>query len=316
MQVKRILIIKPSSMGDIIHGLLIAESIKRQLPEVRIDWVVRREFAPLVRLAQAVNRIYIFERDGGISGFVRLIREIRTERYDWVLDMQGLARSGILTFFSKAGRKVGRSDAREGAGLAYGEKTAALPRGKPIHAVKILAGFLKVLGLNVELPESIRFKPTSFDFSLPTLEDDSRRLLIFPESRRVGKNWPGYESLTRYGLSARSNLQIIWCGHVPFTPVKSIDSERWINLTGKTGIDQLPQLMESAHCVLSNDSGPMHLAAALGRPLVAIFGPTDPARFGPYPHSEKRHRILRCEDGNMSAPDVDTVKDALFDVLD
>ncbi len=90
---QRILIIKPSSMGDIIHGLLIAEAIKTQLPKVSIDWVVRSEFAGLVQASAVIDHTYIFERAAGVGGFVRLIREVRRERYDALLDLQGLART-------------------------------------------------------------------------------------------------------------------------------------------------------------------------------------------------------------------------------
>jgi len=312
---KRILIIKPSSMGDIIHGLLVAEAIHAQLPDVTIDWVVRREFAPLVQSARVIDHTYIFERDGGVSAFVKLIGEIRRERYDAVLDMQGLARSGILTFFAKAGRKIGRADAREGAGLACREKTAPFLKGEAVHAAKILAGFLDVLGLNNTLSEAVRFDASASELVWPTLAEGQRRLLIFPESRRAEKNWSGYESLTRELLEALPNLQILWCGHVPCDPDEAFDTDRFTNLTGKTGIDQLPQLLSSADCVVSNDSGPMHLAAALARPLVAIFGPTDPARFGPYPKNNDKQRVLRRADGDIRSLTVEEVRDSVLDLL-
>jgi ADP-heptose:LPS heptosyltransferase len=121
--IQRILIIKPSSMGDIIHGLLVAEAIQAQLPNVSIDWVVRREFAELVDAASVIDQTFIFKRTGGIRGFVRLMRAIRAQRYDVVIDLQGLARTGILTRVARAPRKLGRSDARECAWLGYTEST-------------------------------------------------------------------------------------------------------------------------------------------------------------------------------------------------
>ena len=311
---KRLLIIKPSSMGDIIHGLLVAESIKAQLPGVIIDWVVRREFAPLIDSASAIDHTLIFERKGGLGSFFTLIRKIRQTRYDAVLDMQGLARSGILTFCAKAFRKIGRSDAREGAGLACREITSALPNGSPIHAVKILSGFLEVLGLEPTLPSSICFDASTKALILPPC-DGLRRVVIFPESRRTEKNWSGYEALTRRLLDSEYDLQVIWCGHVPFEASHAMDSNNFYNLTGETQVDQLPELLNSADCVLSNDSGPMHLAAALARPLVALFGPTDPARFGPFPTDSQRQRVIRCADGDMASLNIQEVEQALFEVL-
>lgn len=312
---KRILIIKPSSMGDIIHGLLIAEAIQTQLPTVTIDWVVRREFSELVQAAAVIEHTYIFDRSAGVGGFMRLMREVRSQRYDAVLDLQGLARTGILTFVAHAQRKIGRSDARECAGLSYHEKTAALPAGQPPHAVKILSAFLPLLGLKEELPTSLSFKVPGVAVALPEPAAGGRRVVLFPESRRAEKNWMEYEPLTRWLLQQSNVGQIVWCGHVLFEPTAALEDARFINLTGKTGIAQLPELLNAADCVVSNDSGPMHLAAALGRPLVTLFGPTAPERFGPYPPVAERQRVIRRADGDMSSITLEEVGQAVMDLL-
>jgi ADP-heptose:LPS heptosyltransferase len=313
---QRILIVKPSSMGDIIHGLLIAESIKAQVPSVSIDWVVRREFSELVQAAAVIDRTYIFDRSAGVKGFIRLIRAVRTQRYDAVLDLQGLARTGILTLTAHAKRKLGRSDARECAWIGYNEKTPALPAGQPPHAVKILSAFLPLLGLQETLPQSLSFKTPDVPVALPELVEGGKRVVLFPESRRAEKNWMGYEALTRCLLDQSMVGQIVWCGHVPFEASKPIEDSRLVNLTGKTGIAQLPELLNAADCVVSNDSGPMHLAAALGRPLVTLFGPTAPERFGPYPPAPDRQRVIRRADGDMSSITLEEVSGAVCALLE
>jgi heptosyltransferase-1 len=314
--IQRILIVKPSSMGDIIHGLLIAEAIQAQLPAVSIDWVVRREFAELVEAASVIDHTYIFERSAGVGGFVRLIREVRTQRYDAVLDLQGLARTGILTVAAHAKRKLGRSDARECAWIGYNEKTPALPAGQPPHAVKILSAFLPLLGLKEELPRSLSFDAPEVAVALPELSAGGKRVVLFPESRRAEKNWMGYEALTRWLLDQPEVGQVVWCGHVPFEASQPIEDDRLVNLTGQTGIAQLPELLNAADCVVSNDSGPMHLAAALGRPLVTLFGPTAPERFGPYPPVEARQRVIRRADGDMSSITLEEVGEAVRSMLE
>ncbi len=311
----RILIIKPSSLGDIIHGLLVAQAIRAQLPELQIDWVVRKEFADIVKAAKAIDRCYIFERKGGLKAFKRLIHEIRQESYDAVLDLQGLARSGILTAATKAPRKLGRSDAREGATLAYREKTPKLPKHPPTHAATILSSFLPMLGLEPTLSHRIEFKPAPSPLKLIAPGNGAKRVVLFPESRRAEKNWSGYEALTSELLKRDKIGQVIWCGHQRVHPESALEDDRFINLTEKTSIDQLPELMRSADCIVSNDSGPMHLAASLGRPLVTLFGPTLPERFGPFPSIPEQQRIIRRADGNMASISLDEVTTAVLKVL-
>ncbi|HKK19047.1 MAG TPA: glycosyltransferase family 9 protein, partial [Opitutales bacterium] len=281
---RRILIIKPSSMGDIIHGLLVAEAIRAQLPEVKIDWVVRQEFSRLVKASFAVERCFIFERKAGVGAFVGLLRELRTESYDAVLDMQGLARSGIMALAARTPRRIGRFDAREGAKWLCREHIAKPAGEPPWHAVEILAGFLPALGLERKVRPGLCFKQSDgADDLLPPLPEGKMRVIVFPESRRTEKNWSGYDELTAELIGLDPVGQVVWCGHLPCEPRRAMPETAFVNLTAQTGVDALPALLESAHCVVSNDSGPMHLAAALGRPLVALFGPTSPRQFGPYP---------------------------------
>jgi len=276
---KRILIIKPSSMGDIIHGLLVAEAIRAQLPQVRIDWVVRQEFAPLVEAASAVDRSFIFHRKAGVGGFFKLLRQLRRESYDAVLDMQGLARSGIVALAAHAPRRIGRFDAREGAQWLCRELIEKPEGEPPWHAVEILAGFLPALGLERRVEPGLRFIASAADSAtglLPPPPAGEERIIIFPESRRAEKNWNGFEELTTRLLGLDGVGQVVWCGHLACEPEQAMPKTGFVNLTARTGIDALPGLLEAADCVVSNDSGPMHLAAALGRPLVALFGPTSP----------------------------------------
>src|SRR4051812_25015503 len=146
-----ILIIKPSSLGDIVHGLQVATSLKAQRPDLRISWVVREIFAPIVRACEAVDRVFVFERNAGAKGFLRLTKELRKLKFDYVFDFQGLLRTGLMTSRTHAKKKVGRSDAREMSGLFYDEKVPLPADGKRSHAIDILLQFAPVLGLKPEL---------------------------------------------------------------------------------------------------------------------------------------------------------------------
>src|SRR5437763_17090446 len=107
-----LLIIKPSSLGDIVHALQVATSLKAQRDDLRISWVARAIFAPIVRACEAVDHVYVFERNAGAKGFLRLSQEIRKKQFDYVFDTQGLVRTGLITSRAHATHTVGRSDTR------------------------------------------------------------------------------------------------------------------------------------------------------------------------------------------------------------
>ncbi|HCJ11588.1 MAG: hypothetical protein A2Y14_02945 [Verrucomicrobia bacterium GWF2_51_19] len=279
----RILIIKPSSLGDIIHGLQMADVLKKNL-NAHITWVARDCFAPIVRACEAVDNIIVFERS--CWGFWKVMRAIRAETFDVVLDLQGLARTGLWTFFARAKDKYGRSDARELSGLFYSKK-AALPSSEVPHALDILLNFLPLFGQNPEVQVPLAFKPT------PVAPELMKAILLFPESRRQEKEWPHFEALTEALIAHFPQTPIAWLGNV-YKPTQ-LSSAHFFNLMGETGLELLPSLMQTSVCVVANDSGPMHLAAALQMPVVALFGPTDERRFGPYPLSEKRNTVLSCQ---------------------
>src|SRR5687768_16075928 len=153
-----LLIIKPSSLGDIVQALQVATSLKAQVDHLRISWVVREIFAPIVRACEAVDKVYVFERKAGAKGFVRLMRDMRKTTFDYVFDMQGLLRTGLMTSRTRATRKVGRTDAREWSGVFYDEKVPLPPDGRRSHALDILLQFCRVLDAAPELRGELKFK--------------------------------------------------------------------------------------------------------------------------------------------------------------
>ncbi|WP_309400352.1 glycosyltransferase family 9 protein [Cerasicoccus maritimus] len=294
--------IKPSSLGDIIHGLQVAESIRLQLDGAQIDWVARDIFAPMVEACDTVSRVLPFYRGGGFGAFGQLIADIRDVDYDWVLDMQGLARSGVMAACSKTPRKhrIGRSDAREGSALACGVK-AKLPPGDAPHAVDILREFMSVMGLENQLLGALTFSDPHH--ALPELPNGY--YLLFPGSRRAEKEWPGFLELTELLLG--DGETVVWGGDVSAEGNAHWPSDRFFNLTAQTALDVLPMMIASAKVTVCNDSGPMHLAAAMGRPVIGIFGPTPPERYGPYPLSAPSNRVVRAPEGELSLLRSDTV---------
>ncbi len=310
-----ILIIKPSSFGDIIHGLQAAQSIRRQLPGCRISWVVREIFYPLVRSCEAVDECFIFNRHRWLTGFGKLLWEVRREPFDVVLDMQGLARSGLIALAARADRKIGRFDARELSALACRERIELPAGGKGSHAVEILFQFLPAIGCEPMIHGPLEFRhPVIRCFDPELLEGGP--LVIFPDSRRPEKQWPYFDGLVVALLEEFPDTPIVLAGSSEisgnFAPSRD---GRLRNLIGLTAIDELIPVVSKARLVIANDSGPMHLAAAIGTPVLALFGPTDPERYGPFPLIKVTNQVLSAPDGDLAKLEIETVLDEIESIL-
>lgn len=296
-----VLIIKPSSLGDIVHGLQVVASLKEQLPDLQVSWIVRDIFAPLVRSAEGVDRAYVFRRDAGVVGFFRLMKEVRQTTFDYVFDMQGLLRTGLMTFRALASKKkVGLADAREGATFFYDEKVPLPEGGTRSHSVDKLLQFCPVLGAKPELQGEIRFREVA-NLNLSHLESPSGRspILMFPDSRRTDKRWMGFKELTELILREDRRRRVVWAGSNYVPDKNAFLPEQFLNLTGNTSVVSLPSLVQRSRWVISNESGPMHLAAALGVPVLAILGPSDPQILGPYPLRSPTNFVIQAPVGDL-----------------
>jgi ADP-heptose:LPS heptosyltransferase len=295
-----LLVIKPSSLGDIVQGLQVATSLKAQVRDLRISWIVREMFAPIVRACEAVDAVYVFERRGGTKGFLRLMAEVRKTRFDYVFDMQGLLRTGLMAKRARAGCKVGRSDAREWSGLFYDRKVPLPPEGRRSHALDILLQFCPVLGAEPQLRGHLRFRDAdSLNLRFADGRGGARPIVMFPDSRRADKKWGGFKQLTELLLREDKSRKVIWAGNNPVADRGAFPAAQFLNLTGNTSLVSLPSLIRKADWVVSNDSGPMHLAAALGVRVFAIFGPTDPALYGPYPLGGPNSHVIQAPVGDL-----------------
>ncbi len=295
-----LLIIKPSSLGDIVQALQVATSLKAQVDDLRISWVVREMFAPIVRACEAVDRVYVFERKAGTKGFLKLMREVRTTKFDYVFDMQGLLRTGLMTSRARAKHKVGRSDAREWSGLFYNQRVPLPPDGRRSHAMDILLQFAPVLGAKPELRGSLRFREAdSLNLKFADGRGGSKPYVLFPDSRRADKNWGGFKQLTEMLLREDRTRKVVWAGSTVLPDRGAYPASQFLNMTGNTSLVSLPTLVKKAEWVICNDSGPMHLAAALGVRVLAIFGPTDPRLFGPYPIGGPLNHVIQAPVGDL-----------------
>lgn len=310
----RLLIIKPSSLGDIVHALQMVARLREGFDgQLEVSWIARDTFAPLVEASPLVDRVFRFYRRDGVAGFFRLMKEVRRERFDCVLDLQGLARTGLMTVASRAERKVGRADAREGARWCYGELVPQPPVPGPPHAVQVLLEFCRVFSVDPVPGPDLWFRsPEGVGDTVAgrAVAAGKNFAVLLPGSRHARKCWPGYGGLTRRLLEEEKDLQVIWAGtEAPPGEMPAVGG-RFTDLIGKTSLTELAWLLRHAAVVVANDSGPCHLAVAQGVRTLALFGPTDPVRYGPFPPNRPGCAVVRAPGGRWENLEVETVLEA------
>lgn len=294
---RKILIVKPSSLGDVVHSLPFLNAMKSCFPHAEIHWLIARGLEelvtghPMIDTCISINKDTwkkISEAGRTLSEVKQLFERLRGERYDLVIDLQGLLRSGILTMATRAPVRVGFREAREGSRLFYNKKVTG---GRDLHAVD---RYLKVA-------DSLGCEKAPLCFPFPLVQDTSDRrreltggsddyAVMVPGARWQTKIWPAeYFGLLAAQLPIKTFI-VGGTGDISIAEAVVRASEgRAVSLAGKTSLQELISIIRGARLVCSNDSGPMHIAAACTVPVVAIFGPTSPARTGPYGDG---HRII------------------------
>jgi ADP-heptose:LPS heptosyltransferase len=310
----RILIVKPSALGDIIHGMVVVSELKAQLPDCVIDWVVGDAFCDIIRQSGIAQKVFVYERHGGLSGLVRLGLEIRKEPvYDYVFDMQGLARSGIVTLIAKSINKIGRKDSRELSMLAYSQ-TISYPG--PAHAIDILKEFLTIVGCNNEVsglvPELGNVHSSEFESFLASEVGSNRIICLFPESQRPEKEWHLFSCIVPELLKNTTNTLIFVLGKRKDRFFDGV-SPRFFDLRSMTSLADIVFLIKNSALVIANDSGPLHISAALGRQTFGLFTETDPFFFGPYPLSKASNMALQL---NNSDEEIGIVVNTALEMLE
>lgn len=284
----RVLIVKLSSLGDLFHALPAVHAVREGL-DAEIDWVAQTPYVELVRRFSDVRRVIAFPRRGAAAARLRFLRELRQEKYELVLDMQGLLKSALAARLARGDLRIGPSYHREGSRLFYDQ--VAGPHRPQRHAVEQALDMARHLGL---APGPVQF-PTAFE--APRVAGPPPRIALVPCSRWATKNWP-LDRFAEVGRGLRDSvggeLRIIGgpedeaaCGHLAAAVPGAI------NTCGKTSLPEMAGLLGAMDLVISVDTGPMHVAAAQGVPVLAIFGATDPVRTGPYGHG---HHVLHTHD--------------------
>ncbi len=282
----RILVIKLSSLGDLANALPAVRVLKERTGAA-LDWAVQPEYAALLACCPDVDRMMVFPRRNFLRGLFPFLRALRRERYDAIVDLQGLLKSALVARLARGGRRYGPAWAREGAHWFYDAQPPRRP-GPRGHAVDecLDVAVLAAPGAGPAPAPLLEFPEAKSDGS------PGPHVAFVPFSRWATKNWP-LDKFAELGrrLAAEMGCQIRILGG-PEDEAQGEDLARQIggaarNLCGKTDLPGLCALLKSMDLLVTVDSGPMHWADALGVPLVAVFGATDPARTGPYRQQDR-----------------------------
>lgn len=294
----KILVIKPSSLGDVVHTLPAIRLLKKSVPECDITWLVNEAYAELVERCPDVDDVILFHRSRWAKArywpeISEFIGKLRQEEFDVALDFQGLFRSGAIARLSAAPRRIGFQGARECAAWFYNEKVL-LP-ANITHAIMknvFLVRSAFHLTAAVEMPELVSCqqdrKMVEALSRVYDLKADAPLFAVAPVTRWQSKTWP-----VDFFVNVINKLY----EHCPEADVVLLGTEaekasgkliskgaegRPRNLMGELSFGMLIELLRRCRAVLACDSGPMHLAAALGVPVVALFGATSPEMTGPF----------------------------------
>ena len=296
-----ILIVRLGSLGDIIHAIPAAAALRRAYPLARIDWLVDVRHRELLDLVPVVDqRIAVHTSSPG--SVIETIRRLRRVRYDAAIDLQGLLKSAVLARLSGARRVIGFPAPllRERAAGAFYTDAAGEPAA---HVIDKNLSALKAVGIrvpDVEFPLDDR-RPDIVAAARANLKAGAseRFAIINPGAAWRNKRWPPvYFAEVARALKARYGLQsiVLWGpGEQQLAQDVVSASDATAAMSPPTTIADLVSLIKAATIMISGDTGPMHVAGAVGTPIVGIFGPTDPARNGPWGEDDRSvSRFASC----------------------
>jgi lipopolysaccharide heptosyltransferase I len=308
----RFLIVRLGALGDIVHAIPVAAAVRRLVESAKVDWLVSSAHREILDLVPVIDRrLVINDRTGagGGASLLSAVRELRRTRYDVAIDLQGLVKSALLARSSGAPRVIGFSAryAREGLARLFYTETHDPGRGgiydarETRHVVDINLGVLQLLGIKPGKPEFPIDHVESVAARRAAERTNGRYALLNPGAAWSNKRWPP----DRFGglasaLRDRHGLMsvVLWGpGEEKLADGTAAASRGAAVPAGKTTVADIVALARGAAVMVSGDTGPTHIASAVGTPLVGIYGPTRPVRNGPLAPEDvivSRDTICRC----------------------
>jgi heptosyltransferase I len=283
-----VVIVLLSAIGDVVHGMPIATSLRRAWPETRIHWIIQPVGHGLVAPHPAVDEFHLYDRKAGLPGFAALRRQFTGRRFDLAIGLQVYLKAGLITAMLPAGRKLGfdRARARD---LNWLFTTERIPPHEPQHVEDQYFEFLDYLNVPIAAEWEFGFSESECKARERFFEPiEAPTLAVVLRTTRPGKNWP----LDRYARVleiAESDLGLKPVLIGSRAPAEAAAAAELLRLTRSRPIHALENdlrrlawILDGADYALSPDTGPLHVAVALGTPTVGLYGYTDPKRVGPY----------------------------------
>jgi len=318
-KVMNILIVKLSAIGDVVHTLPSLDALRHLYPRAHITWVIEAAAADLITGHPCLDLVLVSHRKrwqketspGNIANnlgeIISFIKELRSRRYDLVIDFHGLFKSAVLVGLSGGVRKLGYDSMQEGSGLFYNEK---IPEDMTKHAVDRYLDFPAHLAAQagkapVAGPPAFLIPWDNHNehnvtalLTKNNLDEEAPFVAINPVALWPTKLWrEDLFAALADRIAQELGIPVVFTGSQDERPyldaiAQHVPAGHIVNLAGQTNLKDLACLYRRAALVVTTDSGPMHIAAAVGTPVVALFGPTDPRRTGPY---GSHHTVIRKE---------------------
>jgi lipopolysaccharide heptosyltransferase II len=299
---RRICIIKPSALGDVVQALPLLPVLRQQYPRARISWVINRELSDLLVGHPHLDDRLLYDRRGTWRDWRRLLGELRRGQFDLTIDLQGLLRSAVMSLASRAPVRVGLQTAREGARHAA---NCIIPDSGwmvPAHSLYWRVAETLKLG-EMKRQTLIHVGRDDRDWAERQFAGLSRPVLaVHPGARWDTKRWPvekfalvACKAMRVYGFSVvivGASAEIETGRNLERLLRRFVPSKTVLNLTGRTTLKKLAAVLNASDVLLTSDSGPMHLAAGLGTPVLGVFTCTSPQRSGP---PGRQHELVATE---------------------
>lgn len=292
---KNILIVKLSAIGDVIHALPVAHALKERYPTARITWVVEKPAYDLLTNNPDINEIIIFDKPKfkSLAGLLKYSPEfsslLKARHFDLALDLQGLFKSAAITALSGAKQRLGYCNMRE---LSQWVSRPVCGTHSQGHIVERYLDVARYLDCNVDkvvFPIHITAEEAMAATQIAThagLDVSRKYIVLAPGTNWISKCWPTNHYAQLAGRLFDSGIIPVIIGgpddHRLATEINLAARILPVDLTGRTNLKQLSYIIKQAAAFVGGDTGPMHLAVALGTPVITMFGPTDPNRNGPY----------------------------------